>query len=35
VTYTGKYGHIHTELTKAQRDILKELKIEVPDMPSS
>lgn len=35
VTYTGKYGHIHTELTKAQRDILKELKIEVPDTASS
>jgi transposase len=35
VTYTGKYGHILTELTKAQREILKELKIEVPDMASS
>ena len=35
VTYTGRYGHILTELTKAQRDILKELNIEVPDMASS
>jgi hypothetical protein len=35
VTYTGKYGHILTEITKAQREILKELKIEVPDMASS
>ena len=35
VTYTGKYRHILTELTKAQRDILKELNIELLDMASS
>jgi hypothetical protein len=33
--YSGKYGHILTELTKAQREILKELDIELPDMASS
>jgi transposase len=30
VKYSGKYGHILTEVTKAQRDILKALNIEVP-----
>jgi hypothetical protein len=35
VTYMGKYGHILTELTKAQHEILKKLDIEVPDMASS
>jgi transposase len=35
VTYSGKYGHILTEVTKAQRDILKELDIQVPGVASS
>ena len=32
VKYSGKYGHILTELTKAQRDILKALDIQLPGM---
>lgn len=30
VKYTGKYGQIFTEVTKAQREILDRLKIELP-----
>lgn len=30
VQYSGKYGHILTELTKQQREILKSLNIELP-----
>ena len=30
VKYSGKYGHILTEVTKAQRDILKALDIQLP-----
>ncbi|MBM3198596.1 MAG: transposase, partial [Chlamydiae bacterium] len=30
VKYSGKYGHILTEVTKSQRDILKGLNIELP-----
>lgn len=30
VKYSGKYGHILTEVTKSQRQILKELEIELP-----
>jgi len=30
VKYSGKYGHILTEMTKPQRDILKELGITLP-----
>ena len=30
VKYSGKYGHILTEVTKSQRDILKSLNIELP-----
>jgi hypothetical protein len=30
VKYSGKYGHILTEVTKTQREILKDLKIELP-----
>ena len=30
VKYSGKYGHILTEITKPQREILKGLKIELP-----
>jgi transposase len=32
VKYPGKYGHILTEVTKAQRDILKALDIQLPAM---
>jgi hypothetical protein len=28
--YSGKYGYILTEITKAQRDILKTLGIQLP-----
>lgn len=31
VKYSGKYGHILTEITKPQREILKGLKIELPN----
>jgi transposase len=31
VKYSGKYGHIFTEVTKSQREILKALNILVPD----
>ena len=31
VNYSGKYGHILTEVTKAQRDILEALDIQMPD----
>lgn len=31
VKYSGKYGHILTEVTKPQRQILKELDIALPD----
>jgi transposase len=30
VTYSGKYGHILTEVTKPQREILENLEIELP-----
>lgn len=30
VKYSGKYGHILTEVTKSQRKILKDLNIEIP-----
>ena len=30
VKYSGKYGHILTELTKPQREILKKLEIDLP-----
>jgi len=30
VKYSGKYGHILTEVTKSQREILKSLNIELP-----
>ena len=29
VTYSGRYGHILTEVTKAQRDILKVLEVQL------
>ena len=29
IKYSGKYGHILTEITKAQREILTALKVEV------
>jgi hypothetical protein len=32
VKYSGKCGHILTEVTKAQRDILKALDIQLPGM---
>ncbi len=31
IEYTGKYGRIMTEVTKSQRDILKLLKISLPE----
>jgi transposase len=31
VKYSGKYGHILTEVTKPQREILKKLNIELPN----
>ena len=31
VKYSGKYGHILTEVTKPQREILKHLAIELPN----
>ena len=31
VKYSGKYGHILTEITKPQREILKDLNIALPD----
>ena len=31
INYSGKYGHILTELTKSQREILKCLNIELPN----
>ena len=31
VTYSGKYGHILTEITKPQREILTHLAIELPN----
>ena len=34
VKYSGKYGHILTEVTKAQRDILKALDIQLPGKAS-
>ena len=34
VKYSGKYGHILTEVSKAQHDILKALNIPLPDMTS-
>jgi transposase len=34
VKYSGKYGHILTEVTKAQRDILKSLDIKLPGTAS-
>ena len=33
VKYSGKYGHILTEITKSQREILKGLNIELPSKP--
>ncbi len=30
VKYSGKYGHILTEITKPQREILKDLNIALP-----
>ena len=30
IKYSGRYGHILTELTKSQREILQALKIELP-----
>ena len=33
VKYSGKYGHILTEVTKSQREILKGLNIEFPSKP--
>jgi transposase len=30
IKYSGKYGHILTEVTKQQREILKVLSIELP-----
>ncbi len=33
VKYSGKYGHILTEVTKPQRQILTALDIELPDRP--
>lgn len=35
VKYSGKYGYILTEITKAQRDILKALDIQLPGNASS
>ena len=35
VKYSGKYGHILTEVTKAQRDILNALDIQLPGNASS
>jgi hypothetical protein len=35
IKYSGKYGHIPTEATKAQRDILKALDIQLPGNASS
>ena len=35
VKYSGKYGYILTEITKAQRDILKALDIQLPGDASS
>ena len=35
VTYSGKYGHILTEVTKVQRNILKTLDIQLPGNASS
>jgi len=34
VKYSGKYGHILTEVTKAQRDILRALNMPIPESPS-
>lgn len=34
VKYSGKYGHILTEITKAQREILEALEIRLPDQAS-
>lgn len=31
IKYSGRYGHVLTELTKSQREILKALKIELPE----
>ena len=31
VQYSGRYGHILTEVTKAQRDILKVLEVQLSD----
>jgi len=31
VKYSGKYGHILTELTKPQREVLKKLGIDLPN----
>ena len=33
VKHSGKYGHILTEVIKAQRDILNALDIQFPSMP--
>ena len=35
VKYSGKYGHILTEVTKAQREILEALGIQMPDKKST
>jgi hypothetical protein len=35
VKYSGKYGYVLTEITKAQRDILKALDIQLPGNASS
>ena len=34
VKYSGKYGQILTEVTKAQRDILRALNMPIPESPS-
>jgi hypothetical protein len=31
IKYSGRYGHILTELTKSQREILQALKIELSE----
>ena len=33
ITYSGKYGHILTEVTKPQREILEHLAITLPSKP--
>jgi hypothetical protein len=34
INYSGKYGHILTELTKTQKDILKKLNMTILDSAS-